>query len=56
MIDCNADEIICWLATLALAAGLAFSGSDCDQYTIDTDSYHECVSGEPLDLSSVEGN
>lgn len=56
MIDCTPDEALCWLAALALAAGLAFSGTDCDQYTEGTDLYHECVSGEPLDLTPTEGN
>lgn len=56
MIDGNVDEVLCWLAALALAAGLAFSAEDCRGYTEGTDSYHECMSGEPIDLPPTEGN
>lgn len=56
MIDCTPDEVLCWLAACALAFGLLASAEDCERYTAGTDSYHECVSGEPIDLTPVEGN
>lgn len=50
MIDATEDEVMCWLAACALAFGLAFSSTDCERDTIGTDSYHQCQTGEEIDL------
>ena len=45
------DEALCYLAACALALAIALSGEDCRQYTEGTDSYHQCMTGEEIDLS-----
>lgn len=44
------DEALCYLAACALALAIALSGEDCGQYTAGTDSYHQCETGEEIDL------
>lgn len=55
-LDYTTDDLVLWFAWLVLAGVLAYQATECTQYTEWTDSYHECVSGEPLDLTPTEGN
>lgn len=55
MLDYSPDDLLLWFAWLVLAGVLASQATECTQYTAGTDLYHECVSGEPLDLTPMEG-
>ena len=55
-LDYTTDDLVLWFGWLVLAVVLAYQATDCNQYTEGTDMYHECVSGEPLDLTLMEGN
>ena len=51
------DDLILWLLiclTVALFASVQYD--PCNQYTVGTDMFLECETGEPIDLTPTKGD